>query len=83
MTAFTWNVPILEGSDSTAAKILGGWQVSGNGSFYSGSPMNVTYGQDWNYDGAFGDRPDAAGSIQYPKQSLEDGGLWVSPSAFA
>jgi hypothetical protein len=79
---FTWNVPILRHSDSVAAKILGGWQLSGNGAFYSGTPLNVTLGPDWNHDGIYGDRPDAAGSIEYPKQSLESGGQWVSPSGF-
>jgi outer membrane receptor protein involved in Fe transport len=81
---FTWNIPVLRHSDSWAGRLLGGWQLSGNGAFYSGTPQNVTQGQDWNYDGIFGDRPDAAGSIQYPKADLGAGTWqWVSPSGFA
>jgi outer membrane receptor protein involved in Fe transport len=79
---FTWTIPVLRQSDSMAAKILGGWQLSGNGAFYSGAPMNVSLGQDWNYDGVDGDRPDAAGTIEYPKESLEDGGQWFTSSGF-
>jgi Carboxypeptidase regulatory-like domain/TonB-dependent Receptor Plug Domain len=79
---FTWSIPVLKNDEGWAGRLLGGWQISGNGAFYSGAPMNVTQGQDWNYDGIGGDRPDAAGSIQYPKESLDDGGHWVSGSGF-
>ena len=82
---FTWNVPILEKSDSTLAKILGGWQLAGNGSFYSGNPLDVNSGwNEWNFDGVPGDRPDLVGSIEYPKTTNADGTVqWISPSAFA
>jgi hypothetical protein len=79
----TWNIPFLQRED-WYGRILGGWQLSGNAAFYSGSPMNVTYGQDWNYDGIGGDRPDLVGDIQYPKTVLANGATqWLSASAFA
>jgi len=81
---FNWNLPFLKDQSNVAGKVLGGWQVSGSGSFYSGSPMNVELGQDWNYDGVFGDRPDSAGPVAYPKTALENGATqWLSPTAFA
>ena len=81
---FTWNLPFLKDQSNVAGKVLGGWQVSGSGSFYSGSPMNVELGQDWNYDGVFGDRPDSAGAVEYPKTDLGNGATqWLSPTSFA
>jgi hypothetical protein len=82
---FTWDLPFLKNSDSLASKILGGWQISGDGAFYSGSPGDVNSGwNEWNFDGVPGDRPDLLGSIQYPKSDLGNGVVqWVSPDAFA
>jgi hypothetical protein len=78
----SWNLPFLQDESAWLGKILGGWQLSGNGAFYSGSPLNVTLGQDWNYDGIFGDRPDSAGSIEYPNSSANGGVQWVSREGF-
>ncbi len=75
----------LEKNTSALGKILGGWQISGNGAFYSGSPLDVNSGwNEWNFDGVPGDRPDLVGTIEYPKTTNSDGTVqWVSPNAFA
>jgi Carboxypeptidase regulatory-like domain/TonB-dependent Receptor Plug Domain len=82
---FTWELPFLRNSGSLAGKVLGGWQISGNGSFNSGAPANVTLSSgDWNYDSVGGDRPDLVGTIEYPKTDNTDGSFqWLSASAFA
>jgi hypothetical protein len=82
---FTWNMPFLKNDTSVLGKVLGGWQISGNGAFYSGSPLDVNSGwNEWNFDGVPGDRPNLVGSIEYPKTTLSDGTIqWVSPNAFA
>jgi outer membrane receptor protein involved in Fe transport len=82
---FTWDMPLFRNADTLLGKILGGWQISGSGSFYSGTPLDVNSGwNEWNFDGVPGDRPDLVGSIDYPKTTLPDGSVqWVSPSAFA
>jgi hypothetical protein len=78
-------VPFLKNNDTVLGKVLGGWQISGNGSYYSGSPLDVNAGwNEWNFDGIPGDRPDLVGEIQYPKTKLSDGSIqWVTSSAFA
>lgn len=82
---FTWNIPVLENSKNALGKVLGGWQLSGNGAFYSGSPLDVNSGwNEWNFDGVPGDRPDLVGTIEYPKTTNSDGSVqWISASAFA
>jgi hypothetical protein len=76
---YVWDVPFLKNANNWAAKILGGWQFSGNGAFYSGSPLNVTT-NDWNYDGVGNDRPDRVGPVRYQTGDL---GQYIDPSAFA
>ncbi|MGH9845886.1 MAG: hypothetical protein ACREEM_44845, partial [Blastocatellia bacterium] len=79
---YTYNLPILNGNN-WYSRLLGGWQVSGDVVASSGSPINVIVGSDWNYDGIGGDRPDRAGSIQYPRQDLGNRSWqWLSPSGF-
>ncbi|MCI0356131.1 MAG: hypothetical protein L0099_14000, partial [Acidobacteria bacterium] len=79
---YTYSLPILNGNN-WYSRLLGGWQVSGNVSASSGSPRNVIVGFDWNFDGIGGDRPDHAGSIQFPRQDLGNRTWqWVSPSGF-
>jgi outer membrane receptor protein involved in Fe transport len=81
---FSWNLPFLRDGSGWAGRVLGGWQVSGNAAFYSGTPLNVTLNQDWNLDGVFGDRPDRAGSIGYVKEDLGDGRVrWIAPNGLA
>ena len=70
---YSWNIPFLKDHNGLGGKLLGGWQLSGIGRFYSGAPSNVTIGRDWNFDSVTGDRPDLVGSIGYAKQWLGNG----------
>jgi hypothetical protein len=75
---YSWDMPFLRANDRWLAKIAGGWQLSGTVTIQSGTPSNVTIGQDWNYDGVSGDRPDLAGSINYVKKDLGNGVVqWI------
>jgi hypothetical protein len=50
----TWHA---EGYAKAAAAVVNGWTFSGITSVYSGSPVNVEIGYDWNGDGINNDRP--------------------------
>jgi hypothetical protein len=82
---YNYRLPILEHSSSLVAKVVSGWQLSGDGSASTGSPINVTMG-DWNYDGDGQDRPDLAGPIQYQGGRHAGAGSryfsWVSSPSF-
>jgi outer membrane receptor protein involved in Fe transport len=79
---YVYELPFLKNSKSWPGRLLGGWGLSGGVSVSSGGPMNVTLGQDWNYDGIGTDRPDLAGPIKYVKQQNSVGILWFDPSVF-
>ena len=59
-----WDIPFLRSSTSLAARVIGGWQLSGTGIFQSGNPVTVSSSSPWprgdfNADGVTGDRPNA------------------------
>jgi hypothetical protein len=58
-----YQVPFLRGQDCLAGAILGGWQLNGIVSLQSGFPFSVVTSEDYNLDGAFTDRPNAATAI--------------------
>lgn len=49
-----------EGAAKAAAAVVNGWTISGITSVYSGTPINVEIGYDWNGDGIGNDRPELA-----------------------
>jgi hypothetical protein len=58
--------------------LIGGWQTSVIALLQSGTPVDLSTGQD-----APGNRPDLKGSISYPKAtSGNNGAYWFSPTAF-
>jgi outer membrane receptor protein involved in Fe transport len=72
-----------EGAAKAAAAVVNGWTISGITSVYSGTPINVEIGYDWNGDGINNDRPELAN----PKAPLntwavrgDDPNLWAEPS---
>ncbi len=69
---YVYQLPFLKGNGLFAA-VFGGWQVSGGARIQTGAPLNVTLGQDWNYDGITGDRPDLIGPIVYARRHNADG----------
>jgi hypothetical protein len=66
----TWDMPFFRHSNNWTSKMLGGWQLSGQTDIASGAPGNVVLGEDWNYDGVSGDRPDKVSNVRYVKQNL-------------
>jgi hypothetical protein len=60
---YVWEIPAFKGQKHVAAKILGGWQLSGITTFQSGLPLNVTQpGDVANFGGGTGgQRPDIVG----------------------
>jgi hypothetical protein len=61
---YVWEIPLFKGERHAAAKILGGWQVSGITTFQSGLPVNITQAGDVaNFGGGTGgQRPDLTGN---------------------
>ena len=81
---YIYDLPVFRDTVNWAGRILGGWQAAGNFTAYSGSPFDVTLGEDWNYDSASGDRPNLVGPVQYTKGSTDDRmARYFSPSSFA
>jgi Carboxypeptidase regulatory-like domain len=77
----TWHA---EGFAKAAAAVVNGWTFAGITSVYSGSPVNVEIGYDWNGDGISNDRP----MLANPKAPLntwavrgDDPNLWTEPTA--
>ncbi|MCU1259490.1 MAG: Oar protein [Bryobacterales bacterium] len=61
-----WQAPALAGSPAWLRLPLGGWQSSGIWSWRSGTPFNVTSGQDRSYSGVGLDRADLTGDPNLP-----------------
>ena len=60
---YVWEIPFFKGRDHPAARILGGWQLSGITTFQSGLPVMITQAGDVaNFGGGTGgQRPDIVG----------------------
>jgi hypothetical protein len=69
---YVYELPFFTDRARLTGKLLGGWQLSGSFNYATGNPLNVTLGQDWNYDGVSGDRPDLASSIRYLSGSKDE-----------
>lgn len=62
---YIYDIPFLANSKSLVGKIAGAWQVAGSVWARSGTPVNVTLGEDRNYDANTTDRPDITAPVQY------------------
>ncbi len=86
-TFYVYDIPFLRRKHSLAAKILGGWQISGVVTINSGAPLNVILGYDANFDAITSrpqDRPDLVGPIVYTKGSADEKmARYFDPAAFA
>ena len=69
-------------SNRTAELFLGGWQMSGNFTWYDGDRLNVTLGRDNNVDGFTPDRPDQVGDIKYVRKANGTVTTWIDKTAF-
>lgn len=68
---YVYDVPAIPSSSGFIHAVTGGWQVSGSVSITSGDFLNVTLGQDWNYDGVAGDRPNLIAPLVYTSGSRD------------
>ena len=64
--SYVYDIPLFKGQKGPASlgwaapvvgHVLGGWQLSGNTTFASGTPFTIFLGYDLNGDGIGGDRP--------------------------
>ena len=62
---YVLELPRLASAHQLLKQTLGGWQISGALTISSGDPLDVLLGQDWNYDGVSGDRPNLNAPITY------------------
>jgi len=77
----TYQLPRISGN-SVLDGIFGGWQISGNFTWYDGDQLNVTLGRENNFDGFAGDRPDQVGDIKYIRTTQNGVATWIDRSAF-
>jgi hypothetical protein len=65
VASYLYDIPFLKDSSQPILKyVVAGWQVSGVTTIQSGSPVNVTFTQDWANIGITGlQRPDLIGAV--------------------
>jgi hypothetical protein len=62
--SYIYELPFYKNQSGFAAKVLGGWQVSGVTVLETGVPFNITEPTDRSLTGAGSDRPDVIGTGQ-------------------
>jgi hypothetical protein len=77
---YEWNLPFFRHSTDLASKLLGGWELAGSSVFEGGAPLNVTLGGTYGNNGLANgtNRPNLAGTIQYPKSRSSAGMQWFN-----
>lgn len=84
---YSYELPFWKRSNSLAGRILGGWQISGSTTLFSGDPIDVVLGYDANFDAITSrplDRPDLIAPIRYTGGSAEQRmARFFDPSSFA
>jgi hypothetical protein len=68
---YLYDLPLLLKTSALVRGVAGGWQLSGSASITSGDFLNVTLGQDYNFDSVPGDRPDLVRPITYTSGSRD------------
>jgi hypothetical protein len=84
--SFLLDLPFFKDSRGLAGMLLGGWQLNGIATYYSGLPVDVIGSRDYNLDGYAGDRPNLVGEWQKARPSNEElvaGATWFDTAAFA
>jgi outer membrane receptor protein involved in Fe transport len=85
--SFLWEPPLFKEKKGLAAAALGGWQINGIASYYSGLPIDIRSGRDNNLDTQpNNDRPNLVGEWRKPTPSNEQiraGETWFNTAAFA
>ncbi len=77
---YEWNLPFFRHSTDLASTLLGGWELAGTSTFQGGAPLNVTLGGTYGNNGLSNgtNRPNLAGTIQYPKSRSAAGLQWFN-----
>lgn len=85
--SFLWDLPFFRNGGGVSGAVLGGWQINGIATYYSGQPIDVRSGRDNNLDAqASNDRPNVVGDWRKDRPSNEDiraGATWFETTAFA
>jgi len=64
VASYLYDLPFLKNSSQPILKhVVAGWQISGVTTIQSGSPVNITFGQDVANIGKGGQRPDLVGAV--------------------
>jgi hypothetical protein len=85
---FMWELPLFKNSEGALKAILGGWQLSGIGSWYSGTPYSISGTNNAlncqgcgsifiNYNG---DSPKPVGSVGSSTETYYDKSLFSQPT---
>jgi hypothetical protein len=70
-TSFFYEIPTWR-PQNVIGKTLGGWTLSGQVRYSSGSPINILSGQDYSLTGVGFDRPDLVGNPERSYTSRDD-----------
>jgi hypothetical protein len=83
--SYLWELPSWKSLGFFGTRILGGWQINGLTRFQSGTPVNITAGQDVNLNGIANDRPNVVGTVALPGGRSRDQRIaqYFNPAAFA
>jgi hypothetical protein len=84
--SFLVDLPFFKDHEGLAGLLLGGWQVNGIATYYSGLPVDLLGSRDANLDGRAADRPNLLGQWQKPRPSDDEivaGATWFDTAAFA
>lgn len=60
---YVYDLPLLSRVNPAMRAVAGGWQIAGQTNITSGDRLNVTLGNDYNFDSVAGDRPDLVKQI--------------------
>jgi hypothetical protein len=81
---YLYDLPRLLKANGLVRGVAGGWQIAGNTYITSGDFLNVTLGQDYNFDSVPGDRPDLVSAVTYTSGSRDQkSAQYFSKSSFA
>lgn len=84
---YAYDLPFFRNTTAWTGRILGGWQLSGSTSIFSGNPIDVILGYDANFDAITSrpqDRPDLVGPIRYTGGAADEQmRRYFDPSPFA
>ncbi len=68
MLNYMWELPFFQQSQGLKKTVLGGWQMSGNTQWQTGTPFTVTTGDDFAGIGTGGQPWNVTGDITYQRQ---------------